>query len=159
MSIPENEPKFAIYQHDEYGYYTGESLLITKYDGIPYRWVKFPVPEDALEEGKFWKLNGDSWVQDDPRVEPVKVPTSVTPRQARLALALTPSSDENFPHALAYIEYAFTQLEEPSKTLAKISWEYAVTIERSDPLIGQIKTVIGLTDEDLDDLFIQASTL
>lgn len=101
-------------------------------------------------------------------------PTSITPRQARIVLALQPSPETQpedwdeeangaweptFPHMLAYVEDAFTQLPEPDKTVASITWEYATEVLRTDPLVAQMAQVIGLTDEQVDQMFMEASEL
>jgi hypothetical protein len=41
----------------------------------------------------------------------------------------------------------------------KITWEYATEFLRTDPLIASIGAVLGLTDEQIDDLFTTAAAL
>ena len=41
----------------------------------------------------------------------------------------------------------------------QIAWDYAITIDRNSPLVATIGTAIGLTDSQIDDLFILAATL
>jgi hypothetical protein len=81
-------------------------------------------------------------------VEPVPpIPTSVTARQARLALFAA--------GLLATVEAAIAA--EGGSTA--IEWEYASTIERASPLVTEIASSLGLTEEQLDELFAQAAGL
>jgi hypothetical protein len=145
-----NNDPFLIHQYDEYGYYTGASKTTTPTRGIPFRWSRVPLPE--IPEGKFARLNGNEWVIEDERyTPPPPVPESVTPRQARLALhAIGKLSD---------VENALESLSEPEKTAAKIEWEYATAIERYSPLVLALTPALGLSEDDMDQLFIQAATL
>ena len=85
--------------------------------------------------------------------EPVlnPVPREVTMRQARLALL------EN--GLLANVQPAINSLPEPDKTKAQIEWEYSNALQRSNPFVAVLGTALGLSSQDLDDLFIQASSL
>ena len=78
-------------------------------------------------------------------------PQEVTMRQARLALL------EN--GLLANVQPAINSLPEPDKTKAQIEWEYSNALQRSNPFVATLGTALGLSSQDLDDLFIQASTL
>tara|TARA_R110000737_G_C14523957_1_gene475918 strand:+ start:105 stop:383 length:279 start_codon:yes stop_codon:yes gene_type:complete len=44
-------------------------------------------------------------------------------------------------------------------TAVKIEWDYSSTIERLNPLVDSIGSVLGLTSEAIDDLFIAARGL
>lgn len=82
---------------------------------------------------------------------PVPVPQSVTMRQARLAL-----------HAaglLAGVDTAIAAMDEPAKTAASIEWEYASSVERNAGLVPEMAAALGMSDADIDDLFITAATL
>ena len=80
------------------------------------------------------------------------VPASVTRRQARQALLLAGLLDQ-VPTAIASIPNA-TQ-----RALAQIEWEDSQTFERNRPLLIQLAAALGLNEQALDDLFIQASAL
>jgi predicted component of type VI protein secretion system len=83
---------------------------------------------------------------DIPKPEkPDPVPQSVTMRQARLALLQQ--------GLLAQVDTVIDQLPEPDKSAAKIEWEYSQTVERDRPLIQALAPGLGLSDEDLDNLF------
>lgn len=80
------------------------------------------------------------------------VPFSVTPRQIRTALVLSGIS-------LSSIEAIIDSLPPPNKEIALIAWEYSVEFQRNNPLINQLAPLLGLSSEQIDDIFILASTL
>lgn len=79
------------------------------------------------------------------------VPESVTMRQARLALLGA--------GLLSQVNSALNALPSPHKEAALIEWEYALDVRRDHQLITSLKSSLGLTDEDLDNLFLTASNL
>lgn len=79
----------------------------------------------------------------------VAVPQAVTPRQARLALFQA--------GLLSLVDDALAELPSPQKEAAQIEWEFASEILRSSPLIVSLGAALGLTDSEIDDLFIAAS--
>lgn len=79
------------------------------------------------------------------------VPASVTMRQARLAL-----------HAaglLSQVEAAIDALPETPRTEARIEWDFSSEVFRDRDLVKMLGASLGLTSEQLDDLFITAATL
>lgn len=76
----------------------------------------------------------------------------VTPRQMRQALILSGVT-------LQQIEDALNSLEEPTKTLAWIEWEYATVFERHRPIVDQIGQILQWTPEQIDALWIYAASL
>lgn len=79
-----------------------------------------------------------------PELSPI---TAVTPRQARLALLGA--------GLLPQVETAVSA----AGGATQITWEYASTFERGDPLISSIGSALNLTDSQIDNLFKQAATL
>lgn len=77
------------------------------------------------------------------------VPAQVTMRQARLALLEA--------GLLSMVSTAINTLSSPEKERALIEWEYSSAVRRDDPLIPLLAPALGLTDEDLDALFIAAA--
>jgi hypothetical protein len=75
------------------------------------------------------------------------VPNQVTMRQARLALLQANLLDQT------------NAAVQSAGAAAQITWEYASSIERNDPLLLQLQSVLGLTSDQMDQLFITASTL
>lgn len=72
---------------------------------------------------------------------------SVTPRQARLALLGA--------GLLNQVETAVTN----AGGAAKITWDYATQIRRTDPLVTTLGATLGLSDAQIDALFEQAAAL
>ena len=89
------------------------------------------------------------------KIDPTKLPgppTSVTPRQARLALLQIGKLDA--------VSAALAAIPDPAqRTAAQIEWEYATVIERNSPLVQSLAAGLGLTAADIDDLLTLAATL
>lgn len=75
----------------------------------------------------------------------------VSMRQARLALLGA--------GLLSSVDTAIAALEEPNKTLVSIEWEYAAVVDRTSPWMNDMRVALGITEEQLDDLFVVAATL
>lgn len=104
---------------------------------------------EGSEGGIGWTWDGETLAP--PPAPPVPTPSSVTMRQARLALLAAGK--------LAGVDAAIDALPEPSRTQARIEWEYSQDVERSNPLLSLIAPALGLGDNDLDALFVQAAML
>lgn len=77
----------------------------------------------------------------------------LTPRQLRLGLVMN-------GYALGQVEQAISEIPDPQqKTIAEVEWEYATIFERANPLIDQIGAVLGLTPEQIDDMWMAALEL
>jgi hypothetical protein len=74
------------------------------------------------------------------------VPASITPRQARLKLLEVGLLDE--------LEAVIT-----TNRAWQIEWEYATEVKRDSPLIDAVATQAGLTEEQIDQMFKEASKL
>jgi len=113
---------------------------------VPHYAAQFiEVTDDCF--GGYELVNGQ-WQQP---VIPVQIPQEVTMRQARLALL------EN--GLLANVQPAINSLPEPDKTKAQIEWEYSNALQRENPFVATLGAALGLSSQDLDALFIQASAL
>jgi len=80
-----------------------------------------------------------------------RLPSVATARQIRLALLDVGLLDS--------VQNAFADLTEPLKTKAQIEWEYATEIDKNSPLIQKLYPKLGLTEEQLDDLFVAAAEM
>lgn len=80
-----------------------------------------------------------------------QVPPAVTARQARLALLSA--------GLLSQVTTILAAMTGPEGEAARIEWEYALGIERNSPLVTALSSQLGLTDEQVDNLFIAAKTL
>lgn len=85
-----------------------------------------------------------------PVITPAPI-TSITPRQARLALLQA--------GLLEQVQAAFAQIPEPQRTAAQIEWDHALSVERDSPLTQQMAAALGLTDEQLNNLFTEGAKL
>jgi hypothetical protein len=106
-----------------------------------------PLAEDeACDIG--WLTEDGQLVAPAPVVPEIAVPTSVTARQARLAL-LAAGELDNVTDAIA-------AKPSPQKEAAQIEWEFAATVERDSPLVQMLADELDL---DLDALFAAAALL
>jgi hypothetical protein len=80
------------------------------------------------------------------------VPAEVTMRQARLALFAQ--------GIMSQVDAALVAIpDETERTKAQIEWEYATVVERNAQLTLALGAAMGLTEDQLDQLFIFAGTL
>ncbi len=86
-----------------------------------------------------------------PPPAPPGVPQAVTMRQARLALLGA--------GILSSIDAAIDAMPSPQKEAARIEWEYSQEVHRDQPLVLALAPALGLTDAQIDALFIAASAL
>lgn len=83
----------------------------------------------------------------------------VSPRQARLLLLNTDATDQQYSNMLEQAEAIFDAMQEPEKTAARIEWEFGTEVRRDSPLITQLAGAIGLTDQQIDAMFVAAKEL
>jgi len=82
-----------------------------------------------------------------PPIDPNTVPQVVTRRQALLALLAAGKLDQ------------IDLLIQNAPRAVQIAWEAAGTFERNNPLIETMAPQLGLTEADVDGLFIEAAQL
>lgn len=99
-----------------------------------------------VDEG--WIVDGMSFV---PPTDRPRVPDSITMRQARRCLRLHGLLDA--------VQPAIDSLPEPDRTDAQIDWDFSAAVERDRGFVLQVAQALGLSDQQLDDLFIEAATL
>jgi hypothetical protein len=97
-----------------------------------------------------WQEVTGSWPPPAPPPPPA-IPTMVTMRQARLALLRG--------GLLSQVDAAIAALPSPQKEEAEIEWEYSQEVHRDRALVQMLAPALGLTESDLDDLFIMGATL
>lgn len=97
-----------------------------------------------------WLAEGNT---PEPYIPPVvPVPTTLSMRQARLAL-LDADLLDNVDDAISSIT------DEKLKRKAQIEWEFSNEVQRSNVLIQMLSAVMGLSSEMLDQLFTVGLTL
>ena len=80
-----------------------------------------------------------------------KVPATVTMRQGRLALLAAGK--------LAMVAAAIATLPEPQKSAALIEWNYSNELQRNNAFVATLGGALGLTEAQVDQLFIAAAAL
>lgn len=118
----------------------------------PYTYIEpFTVADPADPDApELTKYRYASWTPPNPP-NPAPVPASVTMRQARLALLQEGLLDD--------VETAINALPEPQQSAARIEWEYSNEVQRTNGFVEQIAPALGLSSQQLDELFILAATL
>lgn len=103
-------------------------------------------PDAGYEIGG--KIVGGNYTPPAPIEAPITLaPVSVSPRQARLALLGAGLLDQ--------VEGAV----QANGQATQITWDYAIAINRDDPLIAAVGAALQLTSEQVDNLFSQAALL
>jgi len=98
--------------------------------------------------GVFLQADWEQMRADEMRA---RVPQSVTMRQARLALLAA--------GLLPAVNAAIASMPEPDKTAAQITWDYASSVDRGFGMVPQLAAALGMTETQIDDLFIAAAKL
>lgn len=101
---------------------------------------------DASIGGSIGDSIVDGAVVPKPAPAPI-VPQSVTMRQARLAL-----------YAAGLLNTVETAIASAGQAAA-IEWEYAQEVQRNAGLVPQMASALGMTETQIDDLFISAAVL
>ncbi len=79
------------------------------------------------------------------------VPHAVTMRQARLAMLGA--------GVLASVDAAINAMPEPTKSAAKIEWEYSQEVQRHNGFVAALGPSLGLSSAQIDALFVAAANL
>lgn len=88
-----------------------------------------------------------------PHVPPVARLTPLTARQFRLGLIEAGRSPDQVAAAIEGLPSG------PDKEKAKIEWEYATTFNRTHPLIATVGGALGLSDQQIDAMWLAAVSL
>jgi len=107
---------------------------------------------DTVNENVYLNDNEElvDFVPEQP-IEIIVVPQEVQLWRARTVLKLLGMEQ--------VIEIALNSLEEPAKTGALYIWQFGTTVERNSQTVLLLQTVLGLTDSQVDDIFIQAENI
>jgi len=115
-------------------------------------WTLTPYLGGLVKE--FW--NGSAWIESATEEEITEyqrglVPQVITRRQFKIALAVLGKNENDILNGIS-------QLPEPTRTIATISYTEAGTFERTNPeLIFVGKTFLQMTDEQIDNVFVIGS--
>jgi len=137
---------------------------------IPHGWVEGATPEQLLDydveavadpivpdhdtetqrlttlpSGQYEVINLTQEQLNENKVQAVSM------AQARLALLQS--------GLLSGVDAAIASLPSPQKEAAQIEWEYQTQVVRSSGLVAGLVVALGISDQELDDLFNLAGTL
>lgn len=136
-----------IYKYDSDGIFSGEFIITDIYAPVP---PGLNIAPPIVSGNQVAQRQDQNWVIIDQRLTKEissVIPQSVSMRQAELALLEAGLLDD--------IELLIPSLPRADQ----ISWKRASTVERSNPLVAYVQQAKGLTDLQIDDLFIRAATL
>lgn len=128
-------------------YYSSADGIRELDDSVYDAWVAVNNPKAAYytklpdPPGAGYRWNGTEWV-----APPTYKPMQVTAYQARAALLAANLLDD--------VEAAVSV--SPDRNL-KLAWEHALHFERTSPMIASMAAALGMSDEQLDELFLNAS--
>ncbi|MEN5106647.1 hypothetical protein [Brucella anthropi] len=134
--------------------YTENGSILAVFDG-----VELSVPDDVENRHRImlseWEAAGNVI---EPYVEPILTPEetralmpNLTARQIRLGLLHLGK--------LNNVQSAISALPEPARSEATIEWDFASEFRRLHPLIIQLIPLLSLTDEQVDYVWEQFSTV
>lgn len=105
-----------------------------------------------MVDGKLVPMTPEEIAQADAdAAAPASVPSMVTMRQARLALLGA--------GLLANVDAAIDAMSEPTKSAARIEWDYSSAVQRHNGFVSQLGPALGLSEAQIDALFRVAATL
>ena len=97
----------------------------------------------------------EAWLESGGQVQPFTAPpmplADLAPYQFRAMLKLSGKQDDLY----AFIE----ALPEPQRTVAQSKLEYSLVFKRDNDLVAAAKGALGLTDAELDGLWLEASQI
>lgn len=122
-------------------------------------WLPFTAAQDDTEQHgrdvySVLVESGDvaDYVEPDDQQQPAPVPQKLSRAQARGALILAGLID--------HVQPAIDAIEDPlQRALAQNDWDNRLEFERPHPQLLAIAGALGLTDEQIDNLFITGATL
>lgn len=131
---------------------TASAAIDVEWNHPQYGWIPFTAsPDDAMQYGReiyAQALQGE--IEIAPYVPPAPtIPQEVTAFQARAALAAA--------GLLSVVTAHMASL--PSDDVARIAWEYAGGFKRTSPTIAALAPVLGLSDAQIDALFVAAAQI
>lgn len=132
------------------------SLIFPMYNTSNSKLLDVPPPVPFVPNAWKWDEATQTWLEHDsaaievvrnPPPPPVVIPQSITPRQIRLQLT-----------AMG-LRQQVEDLVATQPLATKDWWEFSLSYERNNQMLVDTATRFGLTSEQLDQLFIEASKL
>lgn len=128
--------------------WVSDGNIVPKHIAFDAQIIDIELPADFSATAFRW--NGQD-LERRTIVEIEPVPQSVTMRQARLALLNK--------GMLGNVNVAINSMPSPQKEAAQIEWEFSSVVERHRPITVMLGSALGLSELDLNKLFIDASKL
>ena len=129
-----------------------QSIALVRPDGLVETFIRLDYPEGwKPEEG--YTLVPDDELPEGWKMWPGPVPESVSPRQLRIWLVRAGISIESVDAAIAAIPDA------TEREVAKIEWEFSPYYERNNMMLRAIAESLGLSEEQVDQAFREASQI
>ena len=140
-----------------YGKFSGDGKAVAFYvdtiNDIPVGAIALSEPQwRELVENQHTRrfIDGQIVEIEPPAPPPTPIPT-ITPRQLRLWLLKNGLLDS--------IPSKIETMPDPMRSIAKIEWEYATTFDRKHEFIEALGSTLGLSSEQLDEGFREASKI
>ena len=86
-------------------------------------------------------------------------PIRVMRWQFKAQLALESATDNNFTTLKDQVDYIITQMTGSQKIITEEAWVSANTISRISPTVGAIGSIVGLTETQINNIFISSSLI
>lgn len=120
--------------------YATQTIEYRSFADLPnFKWIEEPYVRNLSQE------------EIEQRIP--KPPDACTPRQLRIALIQAGIS-------LSTIENQIDAIPDPiQKEISRAEWEYALEIKKDHPMVDMIATSLGLTKEQVDNIFSIAINL
>lgn len=110
---------------------------------------KFDLVEEQKIYKRFQSFNGNDWVVDTAAEYESSIPQILTPAQAEIIL-----------HRTGKLQAVEQILEHPDTPIeAKIYWKKSQIIERKNTFLNTLAAKIGLSKEQIDNLFIEGAKI
>lgn len=108
--------------------------------------------DDKLRHGRLSEIEWSKLHPQPPAPTPIHVPSPITAWQAKAALAMTPHSEAGT--MLVAAEAALAAIPDGAEKIVVLSaWNNNAKFERTSPTILSFGAVLGMTSDDLDNLF------
>jgi len=115
-------------------------------------WTLTPYLGGLVKE--FW--NGEAWIESATEEEIVEANKPIVPFEVPLWSMRTVLKQSNLFDAIIG---AIQTLDEPTRSIALDYLEYGNYIERHSQTVGMIQQITGLSESQVDDLFINANAI
>lgn len=104
------------------------------------------------ENANYIEVDKTPTLEEIAEANKAKVPESISQMKLRKQLILSGIS-------IASIDALIQQLPQPNRDLIYTMWEYAVVFDRSNPELNAMAEMLNISQEQLDEIFINGNKL